>query len=272
MHQERVLFPGVFQRRGFGMNYLFISDLLNLESPGEDSRRGIAVGSEYCFHLLPNDKEGEILSEMARGVCSPMLMVLPYLRDREIEHILPLLLTLSERGNLKIVVNDWGTLGILSHLIPEVPLICGRLISGQSICIKGEDSPFLSEEGKTVLSMDILDSARGNAILRNRFRVEGVCVNTTLRKINYSGGEGKIYCYPYALLSITDCCPYRGNRPSALLSYCSRPCRKGYVTLTHDTIGSEIYQRGRARFFNSFPQGKGVSLPKGDCLEFLEVP
>ncbi len=255
------------------MNYLFVPDPGTPDSSRWDSYDGIAMGSEYCYHLLPNDEEGEIIADMARGRCPYILLVLPYLREREIKKIFPLLRTLSERGNLKVVVNDWGTLESLSHLVPSTPLICGRLISGQRTCIKGEDSPFLSEEGKTLFSMDILDSLRGKAFLRGRFKVEGVCVNTTARKVVSCGGEGKIFCYPYSLLSVTDYCPYRENMPSALLSSCTRPCRKGYVTLTNETLGHEIYQRGKARFFNSFPLEEGLSLPSGgDCLEFLEVP
>lgn len=233
---------------------------LQLNSPEEwGSSRvrgfdGIVLGSEYCFHLLPDDAELKDASDFAAESSMEMTIMVPCLREHQLKSLLRSLRGIERKIKPRLVVNDWGTMYLFSKVSFEAEIVLGRLLSGQKPCVRIENSPFLTGEGKELLYSDLFGSDTMRAYFEREFDVTTISVVPDPEDVTAEKPYRRLIQYPYILVSVTDYCPYRGNLPSALISSCQRLCKRGYVVLSNDSLGQLIYQRGKGRFFNPFPE------------------
>jgi hypothetical protein len=253
--------------------YIYVSPAGEESLTSAERYDGVALGSEYCAFLLPDDRELEAAVDWSVSRSKELTLLLPYLREHLIKGIMRSIRKIMDRTRPRLVVNDWGTLYILSKMVPEADLVLGRLLSGQKVCVRVENSPFLTEEGKRLLHRDLFSSEEMREFFQKEFGITSISTSSTptqpLQIVNYA----RLIHFPYVLVTVTDFCPYRGNLPSALISSCQRICRKGYVVLSNDSLGQVMYQRGRGRFFNPFPEPfEFPDTDNGEIIVYNDVP
>ncbi len=223
--------------------------------PGLPPGVGAALGSEYCVHLLPDADGMRTACEAARARGAPLLLLTPYFRDAELKRAVSLFRSIPGDADLAVAVNDWGALLALRGLFPALRLTVGRLLSGQKRCPRIGRSPHLTDKGRAWHGEGILASQRTREYLRDSFGVTGYHADLLpWGRPPYDqapcGDEGiSLFVHaPYAIVTVSDSCPWIGGRSSAAVSSCSRPCLGGCLTLQEPSMGGEMIQRGKARF------------------------
>lgn len=76
---------------------------------------GVRFGSEFCEHLLPNLRILEKAHELACEKEKEFTYVTPRLSNAGIEKLKEQFPSLNEKGEISVVVNDFGALNILQH-------------------------------------------------------------------------------------------------------------------------------------------------------------
>lgn len=216
---------------------------------------GAAIGSEYCVHLLPGvETLGKALNAAHEGNI-PLLLLTPYFRDVELKRAMPLFRAIPAEADVVIAVNDWGALLALHTLFPRLRLTIGRLLAGQKRCPRIPGSPHLTERGRTWHGEGIFSSRSAGRYLREMFGVAGYHVDSlewgTLVPANLPGGAPSPEMYvhsPYAVVTVSDACPWIGGKSSAAVPSCARPCRDGSIVLREPSMGKEMILKGKARF------------------------
>lgn len=233
---------------------------------------GAAVGSEYCVHLLPG------APEMARAVAAAasrgtsLLLLTPYYRDGELKRTIPIFRAIPEDADVTVAVNDWGALLSLRVLFPRMTLSIGRLLSGQKRCPRIGVSSRLTSEGRAWHGQGLYDSPRSRKFLEREYGVRGF----HLDRLPWSedlppAGAGKgpdLFIHePFAIVTVSDGCPWIGGMSSAAVTSCPRPCRNGAVRLCEPSMEEDLLLKGKARFVrtaanvsyqSSTPEAKNV--------------
>jgi hypothetical protein len=251
------------------------ADLSSLP-PGE----GAALGSDYCVHLLPSPERLARLCEAAAEGGTPLLLLVPWLRDDELRRLLPLLRAVPAGAPLAVSANDFGLLLTMKLVFPELPRTLGRLLSGQKRCPRTALSPLLTAAGRAWHGEGVPGSAAARSLLSAGLDLSGYHADL-LGGSALAGwaaalaAEGcTLYVHlPPAAVTVTDRCPWLGGRTSASLSACPRHCRSGVVTLSHPSMGGDLLLRGKGRFTDPFagdaeppvpPEGENVVLVRYD--------
>jgi hypothetical protein len=76
---------------------------------------------------------------------------------------------------------------------------------------------------------------------------------------------------PWAVVTVSDACPWIGGKSSADVATCSRPCREGSVALREPSMGVEMLQRGKARFVAGGP-GDSAFGESRTAVAFVKYP
>jgi len=195
---------------------------------------------------------------MARAVAAtsrriPLILLTPYFRDAELKRTIPLFRAIPENADVTVAVNDWGTLLSLRVLFPRMTLSIGRLLSGQKRCPRIGGSSRLTPEGRAWHGQGLHASPRGREFLEREYGVRGF----HLDRLPWSedlppAGAGKgadLFIHePFAIVTVSDGCPWIGGTSSAAVASCPRPCRKGAVRLREPSLGEDLLLKGKARF------------------------
>lgn len=238
---------------------------------------GAAVGSEYCVHLLPGAVEMARACAAAAARRVPLLLMTPYFRDAELKRAVPLFRAIPGGADLDVAVNDWGALLVLRALFPGLRLAVGRLLSGQKRCPRIESSPRLSAAEKAWHRQGLFSSARARKFLAEEFGVSGFHVDALdgewapgdaqmpgappAGDLRDAGAPPLLFVHaPYAIVTVSDACPWLGGRSSSSVTHCPRPCRDGFVILREPSMGREMIQRGKARVVHT-----ELQLPAGEA-------
>lgn len=244
---------------------------------------GAAVGSEYCVHLVPGMEEFSEAIAAARERKIPLLLLTPYFRDRELKRTLDLFRSVPPGADVEIAVNDWGVLFTVHTLFPHLRLSLGRLLSGGKKCPRIGVSPALSPEGRAWHGEGIFSSAAARDFLAREFGVSGYHVDSTewgsaaLENFPTGGPSGgpRLYVHEsFAVVTVSDRCPWIEGKSSAGMNACPRSCRNGAVILREPAMGGEMIQRGKARFSHTgAPQA--IKRPDGNpprLVRYDDVP
>ncbi len=232
---------------------VFLSDL-NEIPPGEWSR--LYFGAEFCPWRFPSTDL--LLRFLALGhqaglpvtIATPILneTFLPYFKA-QITQLLPLLSAGDE-----ILASDLGTIRFVRQLSTEVPLVAGRLLSGQ-------------KRGPRILDLDLSDAER------DYFR-QGRWYQSGAHSFLAEQGVGRVELdnllqgvaplpaplvgslhLPYAMVTSSRNCPVR--RPGEY-----GPCPGGcdsVLKLTSSQTAIPLYQVGNTQFLHNAAIPKGVS-------------
>jgi len=224
---------------------------------------GAAVGNEYCVHLLPSAEALSSLCAKAAARRTPLLLLTPYFRDAELKAAMRLFRSIPPEATPEVAVNDWGLLLALRSLFPRFPLSIGRLLSGQKRCPRIPGSSRLTEEGRGWHGEGIFSSGRSRRFLEGEYGVRGYHVDDLAwtgapfreGRDPAEGSPPPRLCVhaPFAIVTVTDRCPWIGGRSSAEIPSCPRPCRGGTVFLEEPSMGEGMIQRGKARFLPAGP-------------------
>lgn len=217
---------------------------------------GIAIGSEYCVHLLPSaDALGAAIAETARRRV-PLMLLTPYFRDAELKKATALLRTIPAAADVTLAINDWGALYAWRTLFPALPMTLGRLLSGQKSCPRVGSSERLTDEERRWHGEGIHSSPLAAAFLSRAMGVGGFHVDalpwSILRAGAPASGEGEpplLFVHEgWSVVTVTDRCPWLGGASSASVAACPRHCREGRVRLRAESMGADLVARGKARF------------------------
>jgi hypothetical protein len=92
-----------------------IDNIGSLREALKSNCSGVRFGSEFCEHLLPNLGVLEKAYELVREGGKEFIYVTPRLSNAGIERLKEQLSFLSEKGEVRVVVNDFGALNVLRH-------------------------------------------------------------------------------------------------------------------------------------------------------------
>ncbi len=217
---------------------------------------GVAIGSDYCVHLLPGiEALGQAIGETAaRRV--PLVLMTPYLRDAELKNVTRLLRSIPPDADVTLSVNDWGALYAWRTLFPAMPITVGRLLSGQKSCPRIGVSDRLTGEGRAWHGEGLFSSPVASAFLADKMGVRGFHVDSLPWGVPRalpaeSGGIAPMTLFVHEgwpIVTVTDRCPWLGGVSSASVSACPRHCRDGLVRLRESSMGGGLVARGKARF------------------------
>ena len=239
---------------------------------------GAAIGSEYCVHLMPGPQElaGAIAATRQKGV--PLLLLTPYFRDAELKRTMTSFRSIPAGADIDVAVNDWGALLALHALFPRLRLSIGRLLSGQKRCPRIGSSPYLTTEGRAWQGAGNFSSPCARRYLEKSFGVSGYHVDSLpwgpdfSKQVPAGEGDGPPLLFvhvPFAIVTVSDSCPWIGGRSSSAVSSCTRPCRDGAVALRGPSMGGEMIQRGKARFVRYGPSG--CAVPEAETHHSLVI-
>jgi len=243
---------------------------------------GCAIGSEYCVHLLPSAGSLASAAETCIARDTPLLLLTPYFRDGELKRLLPLFRAIPGGADVDVAVNDWGALLVLRALFPGIRRSVGRLLSGQKRCPRIGASPRLNDAGRAWHGEGLFSSAKARSWLGKEMGVSGYHVDSLPWGPQSFGtfpdpGDGtpRLYVHsPYAVVTVSDSCPWIGGASSASLSSCPRSCRQGPVRLREVSMGGDMLQRGKARFhpvrLDDLPPG--VSAKAHGLVYYEDLP
>ena len=160
-------------------------------------------------------------------------------------------------------------------LFPDMTLSVGRLLSGQKRCPRIGGSPGLTEEGRKWHGEGIFSSERARRYLAAGYGVTGY----HLDDLPWGGGipgaaEGRdgtrFYLHsPFAIVTVSDACPWIGGRSSADVAACGGPCRGAAVALGEPSMGAGLLLRGKARFAETQPSPPACSGATGGWKRIL---
>lgn len=222
---------------------VFLSVTDALDTVGNVDR--VYYGSETCEHQLPSLPELELV--LARMAPLPVTLVTPYLTDRGLARLAPLLAHLQQLWPPgEIVVNDLGLLALLARERSGLAIVCGRLLT-----------PHLLTQNSR--ARDRL------GIQRDLLRELGV----QRWEVSYAGAETSyppsapietsLY-YPYDLVSTTRLCKFSIAQSSAdeeRYRRCDRPCGAAVLEIDNPEFGRPLYLRANA-FFTKVHRLKGL--------------
>jgi len=242
---------------------------------------GAALGSEYCVHLLPSPGRMAGVAGEASARRIPVVLLTPYFRDAELRRAIPLFRAIPEGADVDVAVNDWGALQAVRGLFPRMKLSLGRLLSGQKRCPRIGVSPRLTEEGRAWHGEGLFSSTRAREYLAAgygiaRYHVDEIPWGGGIPPAGREGAAGASLCVhtPWAMVTVSDACPWIGGISSSAVASCPRPCRGGAVALREPSMGAEMVLRGKARFVDGrdLPKGPPGGAPGGVKIYYAEPP
>ncbi|MGG3823504.1 hypothetical protein AB4J90_11245 [Geobacillus thermodenitrificans] len=109
--------------------YLHIRECLSSRL-GHFSPARLYFGSEFCQYRIPKTTELAEAYAFARKRGYGFTFVTPYVPERGMKKLLPLLEWLQEEGDdVEVVVNDWGMLYMVASSFPSLRPVVGRLLN-----------------------------------------------------------------------------------------------------------------------------------------------
>lgn len=105
-------------------------DLARVLGPRQDAVARIYFGTEFCEHLIPSRADLETALEGAARAGLPLTLLTPFVPDRGLERLRPLLeILVAKTPGAEVVFNDWGTAALLRREMPGLVPVMGRLLA-----------------------------------------------------------------------------------------------------------------------------------------------
>jgi len=215
------------------------------EEPLPEGYSRIYFGAEFCPWLLPSPEAAERACRAAHHKGRAFTLVTPVL----IEPVLPCLRSLLaaaarwlQPGD-ELLISDWGALAFVRELLPEIPIILGRALSGQ-------------KRGPRVLDLELTAEqhayfrqsrwhGRESAALLAELGIARVELDNLLQGLApLPPGLRASLHHPYAMVTSGRHCPFPEELGGA---DCPAPCGEVF-TLSCDETPIPLLQGGNTQF------------------------
>ena len=223
---------------------LFLNRLVPLSGRYER----LYFGAEFCPWLLPQPEAGVAACRAAHDqgwhftLATPVLAesVLPRLRD-----LLEALAGLVEPGD-EVLISDWGALELVREALPQLPILLGRILSGQ------KRGPRILELTLTVEQREYFRRGswygREAAALLEEMGIARVELDNLLQGLAPlpTGLTGSLH-YPYAMVTSSRNCPFRVDLKG---TGCGSRCGEAF-RLETDQTPIPLLQCGNTQFLQN---------------------
>ena len=258
---------------------IFISKVKDLNYvTGEFSR--LYFGIEFCQNLIPSQEDIKEILKFVFENKIELTFVTPYLTNKGMEKIKPLIIYLiDKKAESEVVINDWGLLKWLSCEYPDTSLILGRLLNKQkrgprilNLRNRVPESMFSHFQKSNVDSRIFRDFLKSKNV--NRVELDNLLQGIDRPKESL---KGSLYL-PFAYVTTTRFCLSNfclRNDIKALRSVyeCNRSCQEHVFKLQHKDMPIDLYLRGNTQFFKNDNVPEKLGLLNIDRLVFQpEIP
>ncbi len=200
-------------------------------------------GAEFCPWAFPSLTEIEQAVEYVRELGGAFTLAIPVLAESLVprlrsvlRHIHPLL-----RGGDEILINDFGAIQLVNEVTPDVPIVLGRVLSGQ------KRGPQILDLHLGVDALTYFRQGRWYATeavsFLSELGISRVELDNLLQGIAPlpAGLKGSLH-YPYAMVTSSRNCPFR---PAG--AECDAGCGETF-TLTTSASRLPLIQGGNTQF------------------------
>ena len=261
-----------------GMKISFQTDRFNkLDEIARSVCDWVRFGSEFCEWKIPSL---DILKEAYRLTherAKKFSYIIPRVSDRSLERIRKQLAFLDSKGNVDVVINDFGILNMLEQYPNLRPHLGRQLVYMPARC------PWLQNTLKT--TMGYFERRRLEKIyyqtslnyvptihLYQKYGVEGVDVDWIPRSFPYfeflikNGLSLSIYTHliPVAVTKACHTARFLGESDPEI---CSEPCNRKAFLLSQKTLGLDLYLNGNVVYSHIEPSLRDVKglFKQGIC-------
>jgi hypothetical protein len=221
-----------------------------------------AFGTEFCENLLPEPDALAFTRKRARACGVQLTFLTPYVSDRGIAGLKPLLALLE--GGDEVAFNDWGVLNLLRRDYPRLVPVQGRLLNKslrdpRVMGVYGESSA--PNSSLAVLQRSNLDSASYTSLLA-RLGVDSVAMDYLPQGTDLSFAERGVRVsvyFPFGFISTSRVCMAAGlhyRKPDKFQpgAECRHECQAHLVeyTYTNSPFGNRdqrFYLKGNSYFY-----------------------
>ncbi len=219
-----------------------------LDGPLPEGYARLYFGAEFCPWLLPQAAAAVEACRAAyeRGwhftLATPVLAepMLPRLRA-----VLEALIGVVGAGD-EVLISDWGALALVREILPQLPVLLGRALSGQKRGPRILDLPLTAQQ----LEYFQCGSWYGReaSALLGEMNIPRVELDNLLQGVAPlpPGLAGSLH-YPYAMVTSSRNCPFRVERQAA---GCAARCGEVF-TLETDQTQVPLLQCGNTQFLQN---------------------
>lgn len=205
----------------------------------------IYAGAEFCPWRLPGSDELRHFLRRAHELGRTFTLVTPVLSE---PHCQPLRQTLTAllpefTAGDEVVISDWGALELVRGIDPAVPVVLGRVLSGQKRDARTVELE-LSAAQLEHFRQGSWYSAPAVALLL-QLGIRRVELDNLLQGVAPlpAALRGTLHI-PYAMVASSRNCPFR---PPGLTSPCPQPCGEVFSLLAADSA-EPLLQGGNTQF------------------------
>jgi hypothetical protein len=226
---------------------LFLSRLPEVDTDLSGYQR-LYFGAEFCPWNIPACSACLRALEWAHSNSLAFTLATPVLIEPWLPRLTELLQTLSKQltADDEILISDWGALEIIREVVPEVPVIVGRTLSGQKRGPRILDLD-LTREQRDYFQRGSWHSAESAALLRAQ-GITRVELDNLLQGVAAlpDGLTGSLHS-PWIMVASSRNCPFREDSGS---DGCAAPCGESFTLATPETR-VPLIQAGNTQFLES---------------------
>ena len=258
---------------------IFISRIENLAHLAPEHSR-LYYGNEFCEHLVPSPADLTRVLEVAGERGLDFTLVTPFVTNRGIEALKPLVEEVGKRAlGAEIVVNDWGMLKVLGESFGRTGgIVLGRLLTkqkrGPRILNIRDRVPARMIEHFRMPNVDV--PVLSDFLLERG--IDRVELDNPLQGIQRSEPRlaASLY-YPFVYVTTTRYCLTAtcegGRKNLRSITPCGRECGKYAFTLSHRHMPVKLLLRGNTQFFRNDALPENLEELKIDRLVYEpEIP
>lgn len=222
--------------------------LNRLDGPLPEGYARLYFGAEFCPWLLPQTADVVEACRAAheRGwhftLATPVLTesVLPHLRS-----LLEPLVDLVGPGD-EVLISDWGALALVREILPNMPILLGRTLSGQKRGPRIVDLSLTAQQQKYFQCGSWY--SREASTLLGEVKIARVELDNLLQGMAPlpPGLAGSLH-YPYAMVTSSRNCPFRVERQT---TGCAARCGEVF-SLETDQHRLPLLQGGNTQFLQN---------------------
>jgi len=216
-------------------------------------------GAEFCCWTFPPVAECRRALAAAHAAGWAFTLVTPVVHQRFLPRLPSLFAELLTdfSSDDEVLVSDWGALAPLRQAAPAVTVILGRVLSGQkrgpqilNLALNADERDYFRQGSWYSPEAVALLQETGIARVELDLLLQGVAALP-------AGLVGSLH-YPYAMVSSSRNCPYRG---SSSATGCPAPCGEVF-TLSSPESPLPLFQGGNTQFLRH-DEPPAAPLPAG---------